>query len=171
MTELPAELAAALAQVYRPAGLVCSPPVAEAESAEYAAYRFTLEGRAVVFRTAKVTPVKAGLFVTVWQRFPGGPIRPFDLADPVDLFVVAVRDGQDRGQFVLPAGVLAGRGVLARDGVGGKRALRVYPPWVATSSGQARTTQRWQQPYFLPLAGDGPVDLDLARELYRPPHR
>src|SRR4051794_9050304 len=72
------DLLAAKASVYDPAGRACSRPVAEAESAEYAAYELTVAGRAVRFRAAKTTPTKVGQFVTVWKRSAGGPIRPFD---------------------------------------------------------------------------------------------
>ncbi|WP_420080476.1 MepB family protein [Streptomyces sp. JL4002] len=171
------DLRAAKALVYDPCGFSCSRPVPEAESAEYAAHTFTLDGRAVRFRAARTTPTKAGQFVTVWKRSPGGPIQPFDVADPVDLFVIGSRDGLHCGQFVFPVAALRRRGIVSEDGRGGKRAFRVYPPWVATTSRQAAATQAWQVEFFLhlPAEEDGPVDLDRARHLYgpawRPPDR
>ncbi|MGO4460444.1 MepB family protein [Streptomyces sp. M-16] len=162
----PADLLAARERVYGPCGFDCSPPVPEAESAAYDACAFTLDGLAVRFRSARTTPTKAGQFVTVWKRSPGGgPIAPFDVSDPVDLFVVSSRDGDGFGQFVLPLGVLRRRGIVSVDGAGGKRAFRVYPPWVTTTSRQAERTQAWQLEHFLSL--DGPVDTARARELYR----
>ncbi|GAA1594877.1 MepB family protein [Streptomyces globosus] len=160
------ELAAAKAAVYDPGGFACTPPVPEPESAEYAACAFTLDGRAVRFRAARTTPRKAGLFVTVWQRSEEGPIRPFDAADGVDLFVVAVRDAGGRGQFVFPAAALCERGVVSRGGSGGKRGFRVYPPWAHTTSRQARATQAWQTRHFLALGPDGCCDPARARALY-----
>ncbi|MGY0231866.1 MepB family protein [Longispora urticae] len=159
-------LLAARALVYDPCGFTCSRPVPEPESAEYGAHTFTLDGSAVVFRVARTTPTKVGQFVTLWRRSAAGPIRPFDTGDAVDLFVVAVGDG--RGQFVFPRAVLVDRGVVSRDGVGGKRAIRVYPPWVATTSRQAGATQSWQLGYFLPLPADGSVDPAPARRLHHP---
>lgn len=60
---------AALHDLYLPAGLQLTRPiVAEAESAEYGACRFALEGHSIVFRVAKITPTKTGQFVTLWKR-------------------------------------------------------------------------------------------------------
>ncbi|CAM5270572.1 MepB family protein [Streptomyces avidinii] len=161
-----ADLAAAKALVYDPCGFTCSQPVPEAESAEYAAHTFTLDGRSVRFRAARTTPTKVGQFVTVWKRSAGGPIQPFDAADPVDLFVIGTRDGDRAGQFVLPREALQRHGVVSTDGSGGKRAFRVYPPWVTTTNRQAASAQAWQLDHFLQLPQNGPVDLDRARELY-----
>lgn len=165
---LPGDLLAAKALVYDPSGFVCSQPVPEPESAEYAAYGFTLDGLSVRFRVGKTTPTKVGQFVTVWQRSAEGPIRPFDAADGVDLFVINSRDGGHFGQFVFPREVLCERGVVSRNGAGGKRGFRVYPPWVTTTSRQAGSTQAWQVNYFLPLDEDAPVDAVHARALYHP---
>jgi len=163
-----ADLLAAKRLVYDPNGFICSQPVAEAEGAEYGAHELTVDGLAVRFRAAKTTPTKVGQFVTVWQRSVQGPIRPFDADDPLDLIVVSCRDGHHFGQFVFPRDVLCERGVLSRGGVGGKRAFRVYPPWVTTTARQARSTQAWQVNHFLPIPDDGPADSARARALYHP---
>ncbi|MEV4439630.1 MepB family protein [Streptomyces sp. NPDC049577] len=162
------DLLAAKTLVYDPSGFACSPPVPEPESAEYAAHGFTLDGLSVRFRVARTTPTKAGQFVTVWQRSAEGPIRPFDASDGVDLFVVSSRDSGHFGQFVFPRDVLCERGIVSRNGSGGKRGFRVYPPWVATTSRQASGTQAWQVNHFLMLGEDGPVDMARARSLYHP---
>ncbi|MFF5019389.1 MepB family protein [Streptomyces sp. NPDC001165] len=165
------DLQTAKARVYDASGFACSLPVPEPESAEYAACAFTLDGRSIRFRVAKTTPTKVGLFVTVWQRSEKGPIRPFDTDDNVDLFVISSRHERGFGQFVFPGGVLCEHGIVSRDGSGGKRGFRVYPPWVTTTSRQAGTTQAWQVDYFLHLGQDGPADLTRARALYHPlPH-
>ncbi|WP_329395306.1 MepB family protein [Streptomyces melanogenes] len=167
-TGLHGDLLAAKTSVYDPGGFACSLPVPEPESAEYAAHAFTLDGLAVRFRVAKTTPTKVGQFVTVWQRSEQGPIRPFDADDGVDLFVISSRDDDGFGQFVFPCEVLSERGIVSRNGSGGKRGFRVYPPWVTTTNRQARSTQVWQVNYFLHLGKDGPVDLARARALYHP---
>ncbi|MEU6982548.1 MepB family protein [Streptomyces sp. NPDC046324] len=162
------DLRAAKELVYDPCGFRCSQPVPEPESAEYAAHAFTLDGLSVRFRAARTTPTKVGQFVTVWKRSPGGPIQPFDVTDAVDLFVISCRDRHHFGQFVLPMDVLRRRGVVSAEGSGGKRAFRVYPPWVTTANRQAAGTQAWQLDHFLSLDRSGPVDPARARELYRP---
>ncbi|MDM5176799.1 MepB family protein [Massilia sp. DJPM01] len=153
-----------LQRAYDTHGMAWSAPQHEAESAEYAASSFAVEGMQVRFRVAKITPTKVGQFVTLWKRLGSGPIQPFDETDPVDLFVVSTRDGERIGQFVFPRAVLAARDIVARAGQGGKRAIRVYPPWVLTASKQAHATQRWQLQYFLP---DG-ADAAAVRRLYGP---
>ncbi|MGV4926875.1 MepB family protein (plasmid) [Streptomyces sp. BHT-5-2] len=160
------DLLVAKESVYGPGGFTCSRPVSEPESAEYAACGFTLDGRSVRFRVAKTTPTKVGQFVTVWQRSEEGPIRPFDADDGVDLFVISSRDDSGFGQFVFPSEVLCERGIVSRNGSGGKRGFRVYPPWVTTTNRQARGTQAWQMRYFFDLGHDGPADLTRARALY-----
>ncbi|MFF3096458.1 MepB family protein [Streptomyces cyaneofuscatus] len=162
------DLQAAKTLVYYPKGFVCSQPVPEPESAEYAAHRFTLDGQSVAFRVARTTPTKVGQFVTVWQRSADGPIRPFDADDGVDLFVISSRDSGHFGQFVFPREALCERGVMSRNGAGGKRGFRVYPPWATTTSRQAGSTQAWQVNHFLSLGEEGPVDLARAHVLYHP---
>ncbi|MEU7132470.1 MepB family protein [Streptomyces sp. NPDC046261] len=165
---LPGDLLAARTRVYDPSGFACSRPVPEPESAEYAAHGFTLDGMAVRFRVARTTPTKVGQFVTVWQRSAEGPIRPFDAEDGIDLFVISSRDSGHFGQFVFPREVLCERGIVSRNGTGGKRGFRVYPPWVTTTNRQARGTQAWQVNHFLPLGENGPVDRERAQALYHP---
>ncbi|MFG2722045.1 MepB family protein [Streptomyces sp. NPDC048416] len=164
----PDDLVVAKALAYDPCGFTCSQPVPEAESAAYAAHEFTLDGLSVRFRAARTTPTKAGQFVTVWKRSPGGPIQPFDTTDRVDLFVIGTRDGHHLGQFVFPLDALRHHGVVSTNGRGGKRAFRVYPPWVTTTNRQAGRTQAWQLDFFLHLHQDGPVDLARVRKLYHP---
>lgn len=125
-------------------------PVPEAESAEYGACRAELHGKRLVLRVAKTTPTKIGQFVTVWKRpHPDAEISPLDDADPVDVVIIAVTDGVQQGFFIFPRSVLLERGVMSRPGQGGKRALRVYPPWCVPESGQAQRTQRWQSDCFV----------------------
>ncbi|NVI84974.1 MepB family protein [Janthinobacterium sp. BJB401] len=129
-------------------------PVPEAESAEYGACRTELHGKRLVLRVAKTTPTKTGQFVTVWKRpHPDADIAPLDEADPVDVVIIAVSDEVQHGFFIFPRSVLVERGVMSRAGAGGKRALRVYPPWCAPESVQALRTQRWQSACFV-AAGD-----------------
>ncbi|MFF4606905.1 MepB family protein [Streptomyces sp. NPDC001339] len=169
---LPGDLLAARTLVYDPSGFACSQPLPEPESAEYAAHRFTLDGLSVRFRVAKTTPTKVGQFVTVWQRSAEGPIRPFDADDGIDLVVISSRDSGHFGQFVFPREVLCERGIMSRNGSGGKRGFRVYPPWVTTTSRQARGTQAWQVNYFLSIEGleenGRPVDVERVQALYHP---
>jgi hypothetical protein len=152
--------------IYQPAGLVCSHIAQEAESADYGAYTFQLGNQRILFRVAKITPTKIGQFVTVWKRIGNGPIMPYDLADPIDLFVISVRSGQHFGQFVFPKAVLHAHGVVSQAGNGGKRALRIYPPWGVPTSKQAQQSQVWQLTYFVAIDAQHGVDIMVIQKLY-----
>lgn len=161
------DLRAAKELVYDPAGLACSRPLPEPESAGYCAHSLVVNGRSVRFRAARTTPAKAGQFVTLWARSARGPIRPLDTTDAVDLVVISTRDARHLGHFVFPVETLRERGIVSRDHSGGKRGFRIYPPWTPGTSRQAVTTQAWQLDHFLPLDDGMPLDIGRARELYR----
>ncbi len=148
---LPHDLLLTLGQFAALAGVVAtSAPQREAESGEYGACRLALDGRAVVFRVAKTTPTKIGQFVTIWKRpAPGAEIAPLDSGDGVELVIVSVADACHRGQFVFDRPALIRHGVMSRDGKGGKRAMRVYPPWSKPVAKAAVTSQQWQLQYFV----------------------
>ncbi|MDJ0316007.1 MepB family protein [Arthrobacter antibioticus] len=148
--------------VWEPAGLVCSSIEPEPESMQYCAHTLNIDGRLMLFRTAKRTPTKLGQFVTLWKRSAQGPIRPFDTSDGVASFVIHAGLGTGLGQFVFPLEVLTRHDVVSVSGKGGKRAMRVYPPDVQGLSTTARRTQKWQCEYFLPLDSD----VALIKELY-----
>jgi hypothetical protein len=147
-------------------GFDCTVPIAETESAAYAAYRFKLNGLAVVYREAKITPTKVGQFVTLWKRSILGITEPFEISDPIDFVVVATRDGDHFGKFVFPKSVLFSKGVFSGNNKEGKRGIRVYPPWDLTVSKQAQQTQQWQLRYFLEIPRTNEMDLNLVKRLY-----
>lgn len=144
-----------------------SPVLREGESGEYGACRFELDGQAVVFRVAKTTPAKLGLFVTLWKRpLPGDAIAPLAAADQLDFVVVEVAQAGQRGQFVFDKRILIGKGVLSSADHAGKRALRVYPPWTSPVAKDAVRTQQWQLAYFLHLSATGSADPPHTRRLF-----
>jgi len=155
----------ALDTIYAPAGLhLTAGPLAEPESAQYHAFRLALNGASVVYRAARTTPTKIGQFVTLWHRpDPAGPIAPLDSASDIALAIIAVSDGAQQGQFVFDRATLLQRGIMSRAGVGGKRAIRVYPPWTRPIARDAIATQNWQTRCFLPL--DGSDTVALVRQL------
>lgn len=143
------DLLLAQESIYEPCNLKLHDYVTENESQEYGACRFQLNDYRIVFRVAKITPTKVGQFVTIWKRIGSGPIMPFDLNDPVDFFIVSVRDQDRLGQFIFPKQVLYDKGYVSKNGNGGKRAMRVYPPWVTVDSPIAHKTKEWQINYFV----------------------
>ncbi len=74
------------------------------------------------------------------------------VTDTFDFVVVGVADAAHRGQFVFDRQALLKHGVMSRDGQGGKRAIRVYPPWSRPVAKDAIKTQQWQLRYFVDLA-------------------
>ena len=156
-------------RVFAVCGFTFSSPVAEAESAEYQAYRLNINGQSVCYRQAKITPTKVGQFVTFWKRTGSGPIQPIDSSDKIDFFVVTVKTKTRMGQFVFPKSALIKHGILSVKGKGGKRALRVYPSWNVTESKQALKTQAWQLDFFAEIPKSKTIDIERFKLLYNFP--
>lgn len=152
--------------VFKPNHFSYSQAQIEPESAEYSAAKFELNGFNVLFRVAKITPTKIGQFVTLWKRVGKGPIQPFDKSDAIDFFLIATRSDNNFGQFIFPKEALIEADIVSIEGRGGKRAIRVYPPWDKTTSKQAQKTQRWQLEYFLEIPLNGQIDILRAKKLY-----
>ena len=163
---IPSDLLKAITLVYEPRGLICKNFKREAESQEYTAFTFEMNSHRIKFRSGKITPRKIGQFVTLWKRIGDGVILPHDLDDPFDFFIVSVREGEKLGQFVFPKVVLWEKGVLSKDGKGGKRAMRLYPSWNIPESSQAKKTQDWQQSYFFEISDPNHMDLDKVKKLF-----
>jgi hypothetical protein len=153
-------------RIYNPCGIKCSQPIMEKESADYGACTFKLNDFSVRFGVSKITPTKIGQFVTLWKRIGNSPIQPYDISDPFDFFVISTRKDDCLGQFIFPKSVLCEQDVLSIDGKGGKRAIRVYPPWDNPSSRQAQKTQNWQKEYFLEIPDNKEVNHHRAQILY-----
>ena len=164
------DLIATIRSLYEPAGMkVTSAPLPETESSEYGAYRFGLEGHTIVFRIAKTTPTKIGQFVTLWKRpNPGGDLVPLDSNDGVAFVVICVFDETHCGQFVFDQKRLLEKNIMSYNGKGGKRAIRVYPPWTHPVAKEALKSQEWQLQHFLPLMPNEMVDLAEIHKLFTP---
>lgn len=153
-------------RVFDTCGFTLSNLIIEKESTEYEACQFDLNNKKVLFRSAKITPAKTGLFVTVWKRTDNGPIAPFDNSDAIDLFVIDTRKGNYSGQFIFPTEVLAQKGIVTTGTKEGKRAFRVYPPWDKDLNKQAQKTQQWQLDYFLEIPLNKSINIERAGKLY-----
>ncbi|OGT29772.1 MAG: MepB domain containing protein [Gammaproteobacteria bacterium RIFCSPHIGHO2_12_FULL_35_23] len=149
---IPSDLLAIKNLIFKPANFKCTKPVIETESSEYGACTFKLNALTVKFRVAKITPTKSGQFVALWKRVGKTPIQPFDSSDQIDLVIICVRKDNHFGQFIFPKSVLLKQNIFSTKGRGGKRAIRVYPPWDKTLNNQAQKTQKWQIDYFLEVA-------------------
>lgn len=137
----------------------------ESEGKEYEACQFKLNGSYILCRNAKITPKKAGQFVTFWKRTSNGPIAPFNETDKIDFYIVNVRTENRFGQFVFPKPELIKRGIVSTSQREGKRAFRVYLPWEVVKSKQAAQTQKWQSEFFFEL--NNSLDLNRVKKLYK----
>lgn len=164
---IPTDLAAAIALAYEPSGLMCKNFEKEAESEEYGAFTFEMNDMRIKFRVGKITPIKVGQFVTLWKRIGDGVILPHDLDDSTDLFIVSARKGENFGQFVFPKTILFEKGIVSKEGKGGKRAMRIYPPWDITDSRQANKTQAWQLMYFFEIPHTNNIHVTKVQKLFQ----
>jgi len=134
--------------VYQRYGWECKNVIKDRESHKYGACSFDINNHHIIFRVGNITPTKVGQFVTLWKRIGTGPILPYDLTDAVDFFLIMVRSDNNFGIFVFPKSVLYEKGIISKDGKGGKRAMRIYPTWDVANNPQAKKSQAWQLHYF-----------------------
>jgi hypothetical protein len=137
----------------------------EKESTEYDACSFKLNGKAIVHRTAKITPTKIGQFVTLWKRNNNKQTEPFHIDDDFDLIIISAKNQNLFGQFIFPKLILVEKGIISDSNKQGKRGIRVYPPWDITASKQARKTQQWQLNYFIEIPNPAHAEKNVCQLL------
>jgi hypothetical protein len=148
--------------LYDKAGIISGDFSAQKEGRAYAACRFELDGKRAEHRSARITPAKQGLFVTIWKRNSAGITAPPDAADDFDLLLITCHQYGKTGQFVFTKSILIDQKVISVKDKGGKRGIRVYPPWEIPDNDQARRTQAWQADHFIDTA-----DPDALEKLRR----
>ena len=136
----------------------------ELEGMEYDACQFELNGKTVIYRSAKVTPKKQGLFVTFWKRNVHKITTPFSETDKLDFYVINVKTETQFGQFIFPKDVLIAKGIISTAAKDGKRGFRVYPKWDSGLNKQATKTQVWQLKYFYEI--NNQTDWKFVKELF-----
>ena len=123
--------------------------VTDAECLEYSGCSFKLDDLKIKYRQAKVTPKKAGLFVTLWKRNNKNKTEPFNVNDPFNFYIIAVKQEVNFGFFIFPKDILSDKNILTNSKKEGKRGFRVYPDWTETTNNQAAKTKAWQTNYFI----------------------
>ncbi len=149
-------------EVYERCGFNLHKLKVELEGKSYNAAIFQLNNFNIIYRKGKVTPKKAGQFVTFWKRNEKGITVPFHENDVFDFFVVSVHQTDRLGHFVFPKNILIKYGILSTNIKDGKRGFRVYSIWDKVNSRQAAKTQEWQNDYFVELK-----DAIDCKELHR----
>lgn len=162
---LPNTIAMSIQYLYEPTQLKLHEYKVAKEGQEYSAASFELNQHNVLFRQAKITPTKAGLFVTIWKRNSAGITVPYDMQDPIDFFVIGIDENNRCGQFIFPKTILQLHDYVSVLAQGGKRAMRVYPPWVTNLNPQACKTQQWQAPYFFEISSKNTPEIPRLASL------
>jgi len=98
------------------------------------------------------------------KRNKDGITKPFGILDDLDFIIITSKCGDNFVQFIFPKSVLADKGIITKNGIEGKRGIRVYLPWDAATSKQAEKTQSWQTKYFLTIKNDNSTDLEKAKQ-------
>jgi hypothetical protein len=135
------------------------------ESTEYEACTFELNGKTIIHRSAKITPTKIGQFVTIWKRNLKGQTEPFHIEDEFNFIIISAKNQNLFGQFIFTKSILLEKGIITGHKKTGKRGIRVYPPWDATTNKQAQKTQQWQIEYFIDFTNQANIDLILLKSI------
>lgn len=114
------------------------------EKNEYYACTFTLGSTRMVFREAKVTPKKIGLFVAIWKRNENNITIPYHIDDDFDYLVI----GTGSGCFVYPKSILVELQIITSNLKEGKRGMRVYPHLEEGMNKQALKTYQSQSLFY-----------------------
>lgn len=160
------DLKTAMRLVYDPCGIALTNPTLNAESKEYGACSFELNGHRIEHRVSKITPTKTGQFVTIWKRNTAGITEPFHVSDDLDFIIITVRNAEQLGQFIFPKTILAEKGLISQSGKEGKRGTRVYAPWDIVANKQAEKTQNWQKNYFMTIKPEPEANLSLVKTYF-----
>jgi hypothetical protein len=161
------DLKSAKELVYDPCGYDLKNLTIHSEGSAYSACSYELEGKIIEYRAAKITPLKSGQFVTIWRRNNKGITRPFDSSDEMDFIIISSVKDDDFGLFIFPKSALLSKGIISQNGEGGKRGIRVYPPWDMVSNKQAENTQSWQKKYFVWVNDHSQSYLYLTKTLFQ----
>jgi hypothetical protein len=160
-----ADLQLAEKLLYNECGFQLQKLVWNSESANYGACYFELNNKLIQYRIANITPTKIGQFVAIWKRNNEGITAPFDVSDSLDFMIISVRDSENFGQFIFPKSVLVSKGIVSKNGKGGKRGIRVYAPWDKPENKQGIKTQAWQINYFVEIRENSLIDLEKIKRI------
>lgn len=153
--------------VYDPCGYDLKNLTIHTEGSAYSACSYELAGKIIEYRASKITPSKTGQFVTIWRRNKEGITQPHDSSEEMDFIIISSGKDDNFGLFIFPKSVLLSKGIISQNGEGGKRGIRVYPPWDMVSNKQAEKTQSWQKKYFVWINDNDQNYLSLTKTLLK----
>ncbi|TXI61475.1 MAG: hypothetical protein E6Q46_09870 [Flavobacterium sp.] len=151
--------------LYNECGFQLQNLIWNSESINYGACSFELNNKLIQYRVANITPTKIGQFVAIWKRNTEGITAPFDVLDSLDFMIISIRDSENFGQFIFPKSVLIAKGIISQNEKGGKRGIRVYPPWDKPINKQAIQTKAWQVLYFVEIKENTLTDLEKINRI------
>ncbi len=129
------------------------------ECVDYHGYRFQSHQLNFLFRKSKITPKKAGQFVTLWKRNPvSRQTEPFTSEDPFNFYIIACDDNEKSGFFFFPKHLLMQKHMITSISREGKRGFRVYPTWDSPENKQAVKTQNWQKDFFVDFSDENDLE-------------
>ncbi|MHC5200853.1 MepB family protein [Myroides sp. LJL119] len=115
---------------------------------DYNACCFELQNLRVIFRNAKLTPTKAGLFVAIWKKDSSLKNTPFHEQDNFDLLVIRCHQDNNLGYFVFTKQDLSNLCIIQNKSNKGKMGIRLYPSWCINLNNQAKKTQLDHSQFF-----------------------
>lgn len=118
------------------------------EKNDYSACTLYLDQTIVLYRQAKMTPKKEGLFVAIWKRNENDDTAPYSIDDSFDYLLIAVDTGIEKGYFLFPKEVLVELNLISSAIKEGKRGTRIYPQQTVGMNRQALVTYSKQIRYY-----------------------
>lgn len=138
--------------LFKTNGLQITGITKDRECEAYSGCSFRMGSWNIKYRKAKVTPKKAGHFVTLWKRSSEGQTEPFSIEDDFDFYMIVAEQQHQTGFFLFPEYVLSEKQILTASNKEGKRGFRVYAGWDVPINKQAERTRTWQTKYFIDLS-------------------
>jgi len=136
-------------KIYIPYKFSFSDPQKDLENEEYDAHYFTLESKNILFRKAKITPKKIGVFVAMYKRNQAGITIPYLSTDNFDTAIISCSNNDASGLFIFNKKTLIQHNIITHESTEGKRGFRLYPSWSQPTNKQALKTQQWQLQFFI----------------------
>lgn len=116
---------------------------------DYNSCSFKIQDHRIIFRNAKTTPKKTGLFTAIWKKDSQLKNTPLHQDDDFDYLVIHVEHENHKGLFVFSKPDLINLQIIESLDSKGKMGIRLYPLWCTDLNKQAQKTQQEQSAQFI----------------------